>query len=152
MVGSKEAVETLRGRCAAAIGSRAEYTRRRESCNAPRAAPNIELEREVSDGHRLSRRLWNHDGRLDPWERGMPWLLLHAAAVFEPTLNSIAFLSSPWPLSVSSGEWRHPLHCLQVLTGLLQKAHFSHFSFGCTIQRYSCGHRPRRVDYPTLQW
>ena len=57
MVGSKEAVETLRGRCAAAIGSRAEYTRRRESCNAPRAAPNIELEREVSDGHRLSRRL-----------------------------------------------------------------------------------------------
>ena len=74
MVGSKEAVETLRGRCAAAIGSRAEYTRRRESCNAPRAAPNIELDTKwaVSDVVLVLVALVSPTVAFAAWERKLP--------------------------------------------------------------------------------
>ena len=81
----------------------------------------------------------------------MPVLwLLHAAAGLSD-LDFFAFLSSPWPLSVSSGTCNPPVASART-EDLLQKAYFSYFAFRCTIQRYSRGDRPRRVDNSTLEW
>ena len=87
-----------------------------------------------------------------PWERRVPRALvvtrccrferlrfLRLSFIAMAALSFIGYVSSASAASVRTD-------------GHLQKTHLSHFAFRCTIQRYSGGHRPRRVNYSTLQW